>query len=480
MDRGDGEVVVTSDDSKMEAHIAIFPSPGMGHLIPLTQLAHQLLLHRRFFITFIIPTATGSPVKPQNDILNAMPENITSIFLPPVDLNDLPDDATMETRISLTLTRSLPALRETLTELTTRNRPSALVVDLFGPPSFEIAKELNIPSYIFGTFSAMSLVSIFYTPILDQMFACEYRELLEPVKLPGCVPVQGSDIPEPLQDKKNESYKNIVEISKMFSMPKGILVNSFVELEPSTFKAMQEGEWCKPDIYAVGPLIRKGSDNPTGDEFECLKWLDKHPVGSVLFVSFGSGGTLSQKQLDELAFGLEESGQRFLWVVKSPNDKANASYFNAETHHDPLGYLPDGFLDRVKNRGLVVSSWAPQVEILSHESTGGFLTHCGWNSILESVVNGVPMIAWPLYAEQRMNAVFLTDDLRVACRVKVDENGVVGRNEIDSCVRCLFEGEDGRKMRLKMSELKDLGAMALSQDGSSTRSLLHVAEKWVE
>lgn len=469
----------------MEAHIAIFPSPGMGHLIPLTGLAHRLLhlLHRRVFITFIIPTAAGSPVKPQNDILNAMPENVTSIFLPPVDLNDLPQDAAIETRISLTMTRSLPALRQTLAELTrdsTRKRPSALVVDIFGPPSFEIAKEFDISAYIFSTVSAMTLVTIFHVPLLDETLACEYRDLPEPLRFPGCVPVQGTDLPEPFLDKNSKVYKEDVELSKMFNLPKGILVNSFVELEPGAFKAMEEGEWCKPDIFPVGPLIRTGSKQQTDDGFECLKWLDKHPVGSVLFVSFGSGGTLSQKQLDELAFGLEQSGQRFLWVIKTPNEKANASYFSAEGHDDPVSFLPDGFMDRVGDRGLVVSCWAPQVEILSHGSTGGFLTHCGWNSILESIVNGVPMIAWPLYAEQRMNAVNLTDGLGVGYRVKVDENGVVGRDEIDKCVRSLIEGEDGRKMRLKMAELKEGGAMALSQDGSSTRSLLHVARKWAE
>ncbi|XP_071707404.1 hydroquinone glucosyltransferase-like [Rutidosis leptorrhynchoides] len=467
----------------MESHIAIFPSPGMGHLIPLTELARRLLAHRQLLITFIIPTAVGAPIKPQNDILNAMSESITSIFLPPVSLNDIPEDSSLETRISLTLTRSLPALHNTLTELThesTRKKPLALVVDLFGPPSFEVANELNIPAYIFCTVSAMSLVSIFQLPILDKMFTCEYRDLVEPVKLPGCVPVQGTDMAEPFQDKKNEAYKNMVEVAKMFGLSKGLLVNSFYELEPGAFKALEEGEWCKPDIYPVGPLIRSGLENRTGDGFECLKWLDNHPARSVLFVSFGSGGTLSQQQFNELAFGLEQSGQRFIWVIKSPHGNSNASYFSAQSNMDPFEFLPDGFLGRVKDRGLVVSLWAPQVEILSHGSTGGFLTHCGWNSILESIVNGVPMIAWPLFAEQKMNAVLLTDSLIVAYRVKVDEKGLVGRDEIDKSVRSLIKGEDGRKMRSKMSELKDFGTKALSQDGSSSRSLLSVAQKWVE
>ncbi|KAJ9555831.1 hypothetical protein OSB04_010445 [Centaurea solstitialis] len=458
----------------MEVHIAIFPSPGMGHLIPLTELAHRLLrlLHGQVFITFIIPTAVGAPIKPQNDILNDMPENVASVFLPPVDLNDLPPDASLGARISLTLTRSLPALRETLAELThdsTRKLPSALVVDIFGPHSFEIAKEFDISSYIFSTVSAMTLVSIFHVPLLNEMFP---GGLSEPVTFPGCVAVQPTDFFVRARDYDQ------VGLFKMFNLAKGILVNSYVELEPAAFKAMEEGEWCKPDIFPVGPLTRTSSDQQTNDGFECLKWLDKHPVGSVLFVSFGSGGRLSQKQLDELAFGLERSGQNFLWAIKSPSEKLDASYFGAKGDPDPYSFLPNGFLDRVKDRGLVVSSWVPQVEILGHNSIGGFLTHCGWNSILESIANGVPMIGWPLYAEQQMNAVNLTDGLGVAYRVKVGENGLVGRDEIEKCVRSLIEGEDGRKMRTKIAKLKESGAMALSQDGSSTRAVLHVAKNW--
>ncbi|KAJ9555834.1 hypothetical protein OSB04_010448 [Centaurea solstitialis] len=293
----------------------------------------------------------------------------------------------------------------------------------------------------------------------------------EPVTFPGCVPVHPTDLPTRPHDY------DPVERCKMFNLAKGILVNNFVELEPGPFKAMEEGEWCKPDIFPIGPLTRIGPEQPTANRFECLKWLDKHPAGSVLFVSFGSGGTLAQNQLDELAFGLEKSGQRFLWAVKSPSEKVNASYLGAKGDPDLFSFLPDGFLKRVGDRGLVVSSWVPQVEILGHGSTGGFLTHCGWNSILESIANGVPMIAWPLFAEQRMNAVNLTDGLGVAYRVKVGENGLVGRDEIEKCVRSLIEGEDGLKKRTKVAELKEGGAMALSQEGSSTRAILHVRER---
>ncbi|GLT67931.1 hypothetical protein SLA2020_402040 [Shorea laevis] len=173
------------------------------------------------------------------------------------------------------------------------------------------------------------------------------------------------------------------------------------------------------------------------------------------------------------------SRQRFLWVVKSPHDKAtNATYFGVEGIGDPFEFLPNGFLERTKGVGLVVPSWAPQAQILSHGSTGGFVTHCGWNSTLESIVHGVPLIAWPLYAEQRMNAVLLADDLKVALRVKAKENGVVGREDIAEYAKGLMEGEEGKLLRNRMQKLKDAAKNVLSPDGSSTKSLAQMVEMW--
>uniref|UniRef100_A0A5B7AHB8 Putative hydroquinone glucosyltransferase n=1 Tax=Davidia involucrata TaxID=16924 RepID=A0A5B7AHB8_DAVIN len=124
------------------------------------------------------------------------------------------------------------------------------------------------------------------------------------------------------------------------------------------------------------------------------------------------------------------------------------------------------------------TSWAPQAQILSHGSTGGFLTHCGWNSILESVANGIPLIAWPLYAEQKMNAVILTEDLKVALRPKLNENGLVGRAEIAQIVTCLMEGDQGKQLWNRMRDLKDAATMVVSENGSSTKSLTELARKW--
>ncbi|GMY30502.1 hydroquinone glucosyltransferase-like [Fagus crenata] len=449
----------------------------MGHLIPLVELAKRLVLHHHFFVTFII-TTDGSPMKHQKAILEALPDAISSIFLPPVSFDDLPEDTKIETRIALSLTRSLPALRDSFKVLAESTRLVALVVDLFGVEAFDVAKEFGVSSYIFYPTTAMSLSLDLYIPELDQKYSCEYRDLPEPVKLPGCVPVHGSDLIDPIQDRKNEAYNMVVYITKKYPLAAGIMVNSFMDLEPGCFKALNEGGEGKPPVYPVGPLIQSGSDGVV-DESECLSWLDKQPNESVVYISFGSGGTLSHEQLNELALGLEMSGQRFLWVVRSPHEKsASAAYFSVQSIKDPFDFLPKGFLERTKEVGLVVPSWAPQIQVLSHGSTGGFLTHCGWNSTLESIVHGVPMIAWPLYAEQRMNAVLLADDLKVALRVKVNDKGLVGHKDIANYVRGLIEGEEGNLLRNKVKELKDAAGKALSQEGSSTKSLAEVTQLW--
>ncbi|GAB4857515.1 hypothetical protein Ancab_015423 [Ancistrocladus abbreviatus] len=186
---------------------------------------------------------------------------------------------------------------------------------------------------------------------------------------------------DPVQDRKNDAYKLVLELVKHFLKASGFIINSYEDLEPGAFMALMQNEEGIPPVYPVGPLVGTGSEFGTAGSDQCLPWLDEQPSGSVLFVSFGSAGTLSHEQTTELALGLEMSGQRFLWVFKVPNDKAvNATYFYRSVDNDPSQYLPDGFLERTKTLGLVVPSWVPQVQILGHGSTGGFLSHCGWNS----------------------------------------------------------------------------------------------------
>nr|XP_009776112.1 PREDICTED: anthocyanidin 3-O-glucosyltransferase 5-like [Nicotiana sylvestris] len=211
-----------------------------------------------------------------------------------------------------------------------------------------------------------------------------------------------------------------------------------------------------------------------------IQWLDKQNNESVLFASFGSGGTLSTKQMTELAWGLELSQQKFVWVVRPPSDgDADSAYLNS-TGKETRGmseYLPEGFLTRTKDMDLVVPMWANQVEILGHSSLGGFLTHCGWNSTMESLTNGVPMIAWPLHAEQKMNAAMLTEELGVAIRPAVlPTKKLVKREEIQGMVRILMQTKEGKPIEEKAKKLKMSAENALSEGGSSYNSICELVK----
>lgn len=458
-------------------HIAIFPTPGMGHLIPLIEFAKRLVHHHNLNVSFVIPS-DGSATKAQRSVLDALPTTINYVFLPPVSFDDVPEGAKIETLMSLTVVRSLPSLRATLRSLVSRTRLVTFVADLFGTDAFDVAKEFNLSLYLFYPSTAMALSLFLYLPKLDESVSCEYRELQEPVRIPGCVPIPGKELLDPVQDRQNDAYKWLLHHTKRYRLAEAIIVNSFKELEPGAISFLVEKEPGKPAVYPVGPLVNMEPSN-NADGAGCLKWLDEQPHGSVLFVCFGSGGTLSTEQVNELALGLEASEQRFVWVVRSPNDKvANASYFSVHSKDDPFAFLPKGFLERTKGRGLVVPSWAPQAQILSHGSTGGFLTHCGWNSTLESVVNGVPLIAWPLYAEQKMNAFVLVHDTGVALRPRAQENGIVAKEDIANVVKALMEGEEGKRIRNQMKNIKEAAARALSEDGSSTKAISEVVARW--
>uniref|UniRef100_J3LB90 Uncharacterized protein n=1 Tax=Oryza brachyantha TaxID=4533 RepID=J3LB90_ORYBR len=258
--------------------------------------------------------------------------------------------------------------------------------------------------------------------IHDGAVSGEYRDLPDPLHLARDLTISASDIPDGIADKSDPVFRRqIDEVRRHRRAADGFLVNSFADMELATVEdlklAAEQGAF--PPVYPVGPLLRSSSDEP--GEAACLEWLDRQPSGSVVYVSFGSAGMLSVEQTRELAAGLEMSGHRFLWVVRMPN-LHGMSYDFATDHRSrdgdegPLSWLPGGFLERTRGRGLAVMSWTPQVRVLSHPATAAFVSHCGWNSTMESVSSGVPMIAWPLYAEQKMNATILTKAVGMALR----------------------------------------------------------------
>lgn len=457
-------------------HIAIVPGPWYSHLVSILQFSKLLVqLHPDFHVTCIIPTL-GSPSTASNSFLQTLPSNITYTFLPPVNPNHLPQGSTLESKIQLTVTLSLPSLHQALNSLTTP--PVALVVDSLCAEALDLAKELNMLSYVYMPPAATTLCYYFYLLKLDKETSCEYRDLPEAIQVPGCVPIHGRDLVDQAQDRSSQSYRFLLQRLNKFFSANGILINSFLEIEKGPIEALTEGGSGNPAVYAVGPVIQTRTESDyNSNGKECMTWLDKQQPCSVLYVSFGSGGTLSQEQIVELSLGLELSNHKFLWVFRAPSSSASDGHLSAQDDIDASKFLPSGFLERTKEQGMVIPSWAPQVQILSHRSVGGFLSHCGWNSVLESVMHGVPLIAWPLFSEQRMNAVLLSEGLKVGLRPKVRKNGIVERVQISELIKCLMEGEEGEKLRKRINELKEAANSALKEDGSSTKTISLLAHK---
>ncbi|KAF8026344.1 LOW QUALITY PROTEIN: hypothetical protein BT93_F2973 [Corymbia citriodora subsp. variegata] len=242
------------------------------------------------------------------------------------------------------------------------------------------------------------------------------------------------------------------------------IIHTFEALEPDVLHALSS---MIPRVYAVGPLhlminrIAQQNHSPKHIECnlleehnECLHWLDSKEPKSVIYVNFGSIALMTHQQLVELAMGLANSNQCFLWVMRP------------DAVHGDTATLPEEFIEETRERGFL-SGWCPQERVLSHPSIGGFLTHCGWNSTIESLSAGVPMLCWPSFGDQLMNCKYICDDWGVG----LEMDGNVKRNEVERLVRELIEGEAGKKMRRKAMEWKKTAEEAAGEKGSSSMNL---------
>ncbi|KAK7317706.1 hypothetical protein RJT34_02152 [Clitoria ternatea] len=466
-------------------HMVLLSSTGLGHLIPVIELGKRFLFHHNFKVTILAVTSQTSEAETQ--ILNSSPCHV--IQIPSPDLTGLvhQNDAVVA-RICIMMRAAVPAIKSIISKITPR--PSALIVDLFGTESIPIARELNILSYVYVATHAWLLALLVYSPVLDVQVKGQYVDLTEPLKIPGCSPIRPEDVVDPMLDRNDRQYKEYLTIGNGIQKSDGVLANTWEELQRKDLQALRDGGLLSKvlnmriPIYAVGPLVRQPELEPSSSTKSLLTWLDQQPNESVLYVSFGSGGTMSYEQMKEMALGLEMSGTRFVWVVRAPNEGAtDAAFFTTGGHDNDdkmCKYLPEGFVLRTREMGRLVPEWAQQETILSHGSIGGFLSHCGWGSTLESIINGVPLVTWPLYSEQRMNATLLAEELGVGVRPKVlPTKEVVGREEIARLVREVIgqnEKVKSNPVRRRVKEIQHSAVSALSKGGSSYVALSQVAK----
>ncbi|GLJ07797.1 hypothetical protein SUGI_0074250 [Cryptomeria japonica] len=253
----------------------------------------------------------------------------------------------------------------------------------------------------------------------------------------------------------------------------GMLINTFHELEPGYMQHLKNVT-NKP-VWGIGPVFPPRGSAKVGmrgkmadiGENELVRWLDSQSPRSVVYVSFGSQTYLSPQQTNALARGLEASQQPFVWAIKvAPAFEPATSDFAARDR----AYFPEDFQERTKNRGVIVWGWAPQLLILSHPSVGAFASHCGWNSTLESVNLGIPLIAWPMYGDQPFNSK-LIEDLGAAIPFCQNRYAIPDAERVKEVVRTVLIEDKGKEMRKSAEKMKEAARKAVEEVGSSRADL---------
>ncbi|XP_045793818.1 UDP-glycosyltransferase 13-like [Trifolium pratense] len=443
--------------------IILYPVMGRGHLVPMVELGKFITTHHHdtLSVKIFLPSSSNTTNSQYITTLIAATPSITFHQL----------------SRSQNLTTSLQSF------ISQSSKPKAFILDFFNHSAVAITTVLNIPTFYYFPNAASTVALFLYTPTIYHNTSNKktsiYNDALR--NIPGLPPLSPEDMPEPMVDRRSQSYKSFMNMSIQMRKTDGLIVNSFEMLETKAFMALKNGacvmEEQKPRVFCVGPLVETVKENndvvDDDDHDGCFSWLNLQPSQSVVLLSFGSYGRFSKSQIIEIAIGLEKSEKRFLWVVRNP-----IGYERKELSFEEL--LPKGFLERTKEKGKVLRDWAPQVKILSHDSVGGFVTHCGWNSVLEAINCGVSMIAWPLYAEQRLNRVVMVEEMKVALALKQNEDGFVKASELEKRVREIMDTDRGRGKKVKERVLgaKNDAISALSDGGSSRFDLNKLVELW--
>ncbi|XP_043690507.1 UDP-glycosyltransferase 88F3-like [Telopea speciosissima] len=460
----------------MKGTIFLYPSPGLSHLVSMVELGKLIILHHShsFSVTVLLMSGDSFNIPAVDSYIDHVSQTDPSIVFH--RFPTLPKLESSSPTIFQTIRRNNPNLLHTLQTISNSSSIAALVIDFFCNSAFPIAADLNIPLYNYVPSGASGLSVFLYLPTIHNQTDKSLRELGNTnLDIPGLPSIRAAQMPQVLLDRNNEFYDDMLDLSNHLTKSRGIISNTFEALEPRVIEAVREQ---MPAFFCIGPLVLQPIDQSS--ESDCLKWLDMQPSRSIVFLSFGSRGVFPAKQIAEIAAGLERSGQRFLWVVRSPPpDSDTRSSLSATDDFDLNAVMPEGFLDRTRDRGLVVKSWAPQVEVLSRESVGGFVTHSGWNSVLEAVCAGVPLLAWPLYAEQEVNKVVLVEEMKLAMPMEVaEEDGIVVAAEVEKRVRALMDSEEGTEMRERCREMREKALAAWAEGGSSKTAFTNLAESW--
>ena len=339
--------------------------------------------------------------------------------------------------------------------------------DLILKPSI-VSVQLNCPKkqnchYFEFILLNFIFVVTYFVKILDEHFVCDGTLETSLDWISGMKDIKLKDLPSFMRvtDLNDIMFDFMGSEAQNCLKSSTIIINTFEELEDEVIATLKTKN---PNIYSIGPLHMLGSNFPKKErgfkangsslwksDPECTKWLNKWKPSSVLYVNYGSVTVMTDYHLKEFAWGIANSKLPFLWIMRPD-----------VVMGEEISTLPQDFLEEVKDRGYI-TSWCMQDQVLAHPSVGVFLTHCGWNSTIETISSGVPTICWPFFAEQQTNCRYLCKSWKVGMEINND----VKREEITELVLEMMKGEKGKQMKQKSLEWKKKAKKANDFGGSS-------------
>ncbi|GAB4824927.1 hypothetical protein Ancab_007799 [Ancistrocladus abbreviatus] len=480
-------------------HILMLPFMARGHLIPFLELAKKIARTTSTFTVTILNTPQNIQFLRSKLLASSSDDsNVVNICLVEIPFNaseqGLPPNVESTRATSLehviSLFHASPALEGPVSRFIAEEivnkegrPPVCIIADVFFGWASNVAKRFGSVGITFstgGAYGTVAYVSLWKD--LPHRHCDENGEFSVPC------------FPENHRFHCSQLHKFLraadgTDLWSQFFQPQirmamgssGWLLNTVEELEPLGMSSIRK--YLKLPVWPIGPLLPLSAvsltlafDQHKGEE-QCISWLDSQSHDSVLYISFGSQNSITPTQMMELAMGLEESGKPFIWVIRPPFGFEPEGEFRDE-------WLPEGFESRVQESKmgiLLVKKWAPQLEILSHRSTGAFLSHCGWNSILESLSQGVPLIAWPLAAEQGYNSKMLVEEMGVCVELTRGLEGDVRKEKVKRVIELVLDREGkGGEMKKKAVEVAEQLRAAVKEEGSQKGSSITAMENFLE
>ncbi|XP_028783085.1 scopoletin glucosyltransferase-like [Neltuma alba] len=477
----------------MEAHppplkIYFVPFVAASHIVSLFELC-RLFASRGLHVTILTTPSTTRFL--HNSLLKAhaagLRIHVHNLKFPSQEVG-LPDGVenligVEDFDVAAKVYQGMRLLRHQMEQFMEPNPPDCIVGDIFHPWTSDFANRLGVPRLLFdgsGLFAACLSESV-WRPDSPHRFVSSKSDPFPLLGLPHPITMTFSRLPDYIQTTNGvttmmESFRD----SELKCY--GRIVNSFAELEEEYIEHYRKT--MGKTVWHVGPttLLNRSSEDKAErnlkavvSEDEILSWLNSKPPNSVLYVCFGSAAYFTDEQLLEIASAMEFSGHKFIWVVHR-KDRTES-----ETEEDRQKWMPREFEERMRreDRGMVIRGWAPQTLILDHAAIGGFMTHCGWNSLMEGICAGVPMITWPLHSEQFFNEKLITQVHGIGVEVGADNcvmimehatKNLVKRHSIESAVRKLMDdGDETVKMRRRVRELAEKAKAAIEEDGGSSQ-----------